>query len=135
MIEQAVYYAMTNTAAISSQVGSRVYLQQRLAGTSLPAIVFEVRSIAAVRMLSGASGLFSAEVGITSVADTYLGARTVADAVRGAFDATTHTTATAILESVRFDGETPQESLLADGEENEPTRIEQVFQVHYRSAS
>ncbi len=62
MIESAVYQTLTSAAAIAAIVGSRVYLEQRLIGTTLPAVTFEVRSNAAVRMLAGARGLFSAEV-------------------------------------------------------------------------
>lgn len=133
MIEAATYHALTSSAAIAAIVGTRVYLQQRLIGTTLPAITFEVQSTAAVRMLSGASGLFSAEVVVTSVAETYLAARALADTVRDEFEGS-YTAPSAVLESIRFDTESPLEAVFGDGDENEPTRIEQTYQVHYRSA-
>ena len=133
MIESAVYQTLTSAAAIAAIVGSRVYLEQRLIGTTLPAVTFEVRSNAAVRMLAGASGLFSAEVVVTSTAETYAAARSLAEAVREAFEGS-HIATSATLEAVRFDTETPEDSNFGDGDENEPTRIEQTYQVHYRSA-
>lgn len=134
MIEAATYHALTSKAAIAAIAGTRVYLQQRLIGTTLPAVTFEVQSTAAVRTLAGASGLFSAEIVVTSIAETYLAARALADTVRDEFEGE-YTAPTAILESIRFDTESPLEAVFGDGDENEPTRIEQTFQVHYRSAA
>jgi hypothetical protein len=133
MIEAAVYSVLTSSGSIAAIVGTRVYLQQRLIGTTLPAVTFEIQSNAAVRMLSGASGLFSAEVVVTSVAETYAAARSLAETVRAAFEGS-YTAPSAVLESIRFDTESPLESVFGDGDENEPTRIEQIYQVHYRSA-
>ena len=134
MIEAAVYSVLTSSGSIAAIVGTRVYLQQRLIGTTLPAVTFEIQSNAAVRALAGASGLFHAEVVVTSVAETYAAARSLAETVRAAFEGK-HNTSPAVIEAARFDTESPLESVFGDGDENEPTRIEQTYQVHYRSAA
>ena len=85
MIEAAVYSVLTSSGSIAAIVGTRVYLQQRLIGTTLPAVTFEIQSNAAVRALASASGLFHAEVVVTSVAETYAAARSLAETVRAAF--------------------------------------------------
>lgn len=130
-IEAACRSILSGNATIAAIVSGRVYLQQRLIGTQLPAITFEVPRNDPVRLLSGASGLMSAEVVVTSVADTYAAARSLADTVRGQFEGA-HTAASMTLEAVRFTGEAPLEAVFDLGDENEPTRIEQTFTVHYR---
>lgn len=131
-LESAIYSVLTNEAAISALVGSRIYLQQRLIGTELPAITYEVRGNDPIRTLAGASGLSAADVVVTSIAETYAASRSLADATRDAFEGS-HSQAGLVLE-VRWSSEAPLEAVFDLGDENEPTRIEQTFTVHHRSA-
>jgi hypothetical protein len=130
-IEAACYSILSLDATLLAAHGGRVYLQQRLIGTVLPALTFEVPRNDPVRVLGGASNLMNAEVVVTAVADTYSAARSLADAVRAEFEGA-HAAAGMTLESVRFTNEAPLEAVFDLGDENEPTRIEQTFSIHYR---
>lgn len=130
-IEAACYSILSGNGAIAAIVGGRVYLQQRLIGTQLPALTFEVPRNDPVRVLAGASGLMNADVVVTAVAETYAAARTLADTVRAQFEGA-HTAAGIVIEAARFTNEAPLEAVFDLGDENEPTRIEQTFAVHYR---
>jgi len=132
-IEAATYSILSSDQTIAAIVFGRVYLQQRLAGTALPAITFEVQRNDPVRLLGGASGLYSAEVVTTSIAETYAAARTLADTVRAQFEGS-HTAASMTLSAVRLSAEAPLESVFDLGDENEPTRIEQTYLIHYSGA-
>jgi hypothetical protein len=128
-IEAACYSILSTNAALAAIVSGRVYLQQRLIGTELPAITFEIQRNDPVRVLAGASGLVAAEVVVTSVAETYAAARALANTVRDEFEGT-HTAAGVSL-VVRFTNEAPLEAVFDLGDENEPTRIEQTFLAHH----
>jgi hypothetical protein len=133
MIEKAIRAELVGVTAIAAAIGSRCYLQQRQQGSALPAITFEVTRIEPFRTLAGDSGLYQAEVTISSVAETYLGARAVADLVRNNAEAfaSSGTVHGVHLLAVRFVDEAPLEAGLYEGEENEPTAIEQNYTVHF----
>jgi hypothetical protein len=135
MIEKAIRTKLVGVTAIANAIGSRCYLQQRQQGSALPAITFEVTRSEPFRTLSGDSGLYSADVTISSVADTYLGARAVADLVRNNAEAFFGTVHGVNLLAVRFVDEAPLEAGLYEGEENEPTAIEQNYTVHFEEVA
>lgn len=130
-IEAACYSVLSTNATLSAIHGGRVYLQQRLIGTVLPALTFEVPRNDPIRLLGGASGLMAADVVVTAVAETYAAARTLSDAVRAQFEGA-HAAAGMVIEAARFTNEAPLEAVFDLGDENEPTRIESTFSVHYR---
>lgn len=130
-IEASCRTLLSTAGAITAIVSTRVYNQQRLQGTALPALTFEVRQNDPVRVMSGPSGLYDAEVVVSSIAESYAAARTLADAVRGYFNGA-FTTSTLSIQAVRLDGEAPLDSGLDDGEETAPTTIEQTYRIHYR---
>lgn len=131
MIEKALRAELAGTPAVSSLVSSRIYLQQRLQGSTLPAITFDVQRVEAIRTFAGASNLISAEVSVVAIADTYLAARDIADAVRGSLGGWTGASYGVNVLATRWVDESPQESGLLDGDENEPTQIEQQWVVHF----
>jgi len=131
MIEKVIRAELVGVTAIAAAIGSRCYLQQRQQGSALPAITFEVTRIEPFRTLAGDSGLYQAEVTISSVAETYLGARAVADLVRNNAEAFSGPVHGVNLLAVRFVDEAPLEAGLYEGEENEPTAIEQNYTVHF----
>lgn len=133
-IEAACYSILSSAAGVAAIVGARVYLQQRLIGTALPAVTFEVRESRPMRVLAGESGLWSAQVVIVSTAEVYSDARTLAAAVRAAFQGAHAAAAGVVIVASRLDLEAPQEAGYDAGDETEPTRIEQEYVVHYRSA-
>jgi hypothetical protein len=97
----------------------------------MPALTFEIPRNDPIRLLNGASNLIGAECVVTAVAETYAAARTLADTVRAQFEGA-HAAAGMVLEAVRFTNEAPLEAVFDLGDENEPTRIEQTFLIHYR---
>lgn len=135
MIEKAIRAELVGVAAIAAAIGSRCYLQQRQQGSALPAITFEITRVEPFRTLSGDSGLYSADVTISSVAETYLGARVVADLVRNNAETFSGTVHGVNLLAVRFLDEAPLEAGLYEGEENEPTAIEQNYTVHFEEVA
>ena len=135
MIEKALRGELVANGDVASEIGNRCYLQQRQQGSALPALTFEVNSLEPFRTLSGSSGLFNAEVTISSIAETYLGARAVADAVRANAETFNGASHGVNLLAVRFVDETPQEAGLLEGEENEPAVIEQTYTVHFEETA
>lgn len=135
MIEKAIRAEIVGTTAIATAVGSRCYLQQRQQGSALPAITFEVSNIEPFRTLGGNSGLYTAEVTISAIAETYLGARSVADLVRLNAESFSGASHGVNLLATRFVDESPQEAGLLEGDENEPTAISQTYTVHFEEVS
>lgn len=133
-LEARCYAILSSAAGVVALVGSRVYLQQRLVGTPLPAVTYSVDQTQPVRVLAGGSGLSQAEVTITSTAETYASALAIADAVEAAFAGSHAAGSGIVIEASRLESRSPQDAGFDAGDETEPTRVESQFIVHYRSA-
>ena len=65
MIEQAIYTILAGNAAVGAIAGDRISPHQRVQGTALPAVVYQVEDLEPMRGLSGTVGLTSATLSVT----------------------------------------------------------------------
>lgn len=84
--EHAIYSKLSTTLAITQLVGSRIYPNVIPQTSTYPAIRYQRISGPRVHSLTGPSGLASPRFQIDAVAQSYLEAGAVADAVRVALD-------------------------------------------------
>lgn len=80
-IETAVRQRLSDDAAVTALVSTRISPEWRREGTDLPAIVYSVDSRAPVRTLTGTTNLAEFSVSIDCIATTMSGARALAAVV------------------------------------------------------
>jgi hypothetical protein len=85
-IEEKIFYRLRTNDAVSALVGTRIYPIQLPPGRTLPAITYTRVSTVRGHCLGGPSGRLRPRIQIDCWADTYSGARTLADKVRLCLD-------------------------------------------------
>lgn len=80
-IDTAIY-ARLHAGAVEALVGTRIFPSVAKEGAAFPMIVYSVISALPVMSLSGEDGLDNAIVQVDSIAETFTGAKALADAVR-----------------------------------------------------
>lgn len=85
-IESGLYTHLTNDPDVSALVGDRIYPLLVPQDASLPAIAYQRISTGREEAHTGPSGLCSARIQLTCIADSYESAKSVADAVRKSLD-------------------------------------------------
>jgi len=90
-IEQGVRSILIADADVSALISTRVFPWMRQQGTTFPAIVYELDGTEPEQGLGGYQSLTRAELSISSIAETYGGAKTLAAHVRDALNGYTGT--------------------------------------------
>jgi hypothetical protein len=133
MIEQAIYKLLADDAAVGAIAADRISPNQRLQGTALPAVVYNVNEIEPFRNLAGSSLLTAAQLEVTAIADTYASARTLSEAVIVALSSGVGAiagTGVTIVAS-RYVSETPTDTGTGEGEEDLPYEVKSTYTIHY----
>lgn len=82
LIEDELYTHLVGRPAISAVIGTRMHPHFIPQDEALPAIVFEPLSAGSVSSLSGPSGLAGPTLRLTAVAESYVTAKDLAEAIR-----------------------------------------------------
>ena len=90
-LEQGIRSILIADADVSALVVARVYPWMRQQGTVFPAIVYELDGTEPEQDLDGYGGMTRAELSVSSIAETYGGAKTLAGHVRDALNGYTGT--------------------------------------------
>lgn len=85
-LERALFARVTGDAAVSALIGDRLFPNVAPLGTDAPFATYQRISATRVRSLTQRSGLAMARMQLDCMAETYAGARALADAVRQALD-------------------------------------------------
>lgn len=131
MIEQAVYTILSGNAGVDALCGDRISPHQRLQGTALPALVYQIDDLEPIRGLSGTVGLTAATLTVTSIDTTYAGARGLAAAVIAALNGATGTYGTTVITSIHYSQQTPLDAGIGEGEEDLPYEVSTQYRIHY----
>lgn len=131
MIEQAIYTILAGNAGVDAICGDRISPHQRLQGTALPALVYQIDDLEPVRGLSGTVGLTAATLTVTAVASTYAGARSLAAAVISALNNATGTYSGTVVTSIHYSQQTPVDAGFGEGEEDLPYEVSTQYRIHY----
>ena len=90
-LEQGIRSILIADADVSALVVARVYPWMRQQGTVFPAIVYELDGTEPEQDLDGYGGMTRAELSVSSIAETYGGAKPLAGHVRDALNGYTGT--------------------------------------------
>jgi len=90
-LEQGIRSILIADADVSALISTRVFPWMRQQGTTFPAIVYELDGTEPEQGLGGYQSLTRAELSISSIAETYGGAKTLAGHVRDALNGYTGT--------------------------------------------
>ena len=90
-LEQGIRSILIADSDVSGLVGTRVFPWMRQQGTTFPAIVYELDGTEPVQDFDGYAGMTRAELSISSIAETYGGAKTLAAHVLDALNGYTGT--------------------------------------------
>jgi len=90
-LEQGIRSILIADADVSALIVARVFPWMRQQGTTFPAIVYELDGTEPEQGLGGYQSLTRAELSISSIAETYGGAKTLAGHVRDALNGYTGT--------------------------------------------
>jgi phage tail tape-measure protein len=131
MIEQAVYTILAGSTAVGALAGDRISPHQRVQGTALPAIVYQVEDLEPIRGLGGTAGLTAATLTVTSIAATYSGARGLAAAVIGALNGAAGTYGSTVITSLHYAQQQPTDTGIGEGEEDLPYEVSTQYRIHY----
>jgi hypothetical protein len=85
-IERALYARLTGAAAVSAIIGTRLFPNFAPLGTAAPFAIYNRVSANRIRSLTQRSGLAMVRMQVDCMAETYAGARALADVVRQALD-------------------------------------------------
>jgi len=133
MIEKAIFTLLAADAGVGAICADRISPHQRLQGTALPAVVYNVTEIEPFRNLSNASALTSAQLQITAIADTYADARALSSAciaaMSGGLGLIAGTGVT--LVASRWVSESPTDTGTGEGEEDLPYEVQSTYTIHY----
>lgn len=103
-INTALYSKLTGASTITAIVGTgtaaRVYPGIAPQGTARPCIVYSRNGSEHEHSLSGHTGFANSDIQIIAIADTYLGAESLASAVRATLDGWTSTSTPAVQHSM-----------------------------------
>ena len=84
--EQALRKILTDNAAVSAVVSSRIYALSVTQGESLPAITYQLDTTEPVAVLAGHAGMTNNEFEIRCIAESYATVKDLAEKVRLALD-------------------------------------------------
>lgn len=130
--ETAIYTVLAADGTVAALVVARIYPALAPQGATLPYVVYERISTPRVRGLDGTSGLGAPRFQITSWAESYSGAKALADAVRDALDDYSGTVGTAILDDAFIDDEGDVENLSPGADEQRLFGVRQDFIIWCR---
>lgn len=136
MIEKAIFTLLAADAGVGAICADRISPHQRLQGTALPAVVYNVTEIEPFRNLSEASTLTAAQLQVTAIADTYAAARALSSAciaaISGGLGVIAGTGVT--LVASRWVSESPTDTGTGEGEEDLPYEVQSTYTIHYTEA-
>ena len=131
MIEQTIYTILAGHAGVGAIAGDRISPHQRLQGTALPALVYQLEDLEPIRGLAGTAGLTAATLTVTAIATTYAGARGLAAAVISALNGATGTYGSTVISSIHYSQQTPLDAGIGEGEEDLPYEVSTQYRIHY----
>jgi hypothetical protein len=105
-IESSIRSILTSDTDVSALVSTRVYPYMRQQGSVFPAIVYELDDTEPQQGLSGFQSLTRCELTISQIAETYSGAKALADKVRSALNGYTGTSEGLAIKSLVHDNDT-----------------------------
>tara|TARA_R110000824_G_scaffold56857_2_gene155168 strand:- start:3934 stop:4341 length:408 start_codon:yes stop_codon:yes gene_type:complete len=105
-IESSIRSILTSDTDVSALVSTRVYPYMRQQGSVFPAIVYELDDTEPQQGLGGFQSLTRCELTISQIAETYSGAKTLADKVRSALNGYTGTSEGLAIKSLVHDNDT-----------------------------
>lgn len=100
MVNDAIYYILSNAAGVTAITSTRIYPLQAPQNVTRPYITYQRISTERDGSLDGPNGLVSASVQVDCWATTNDAARALADAVRLAFDDYRGSAASTIIQGV-----------------------------------
>lgn len=102
MIQDAIYYLLTNDAAVAAIVGTRIYPDLATQGATYPFIVYGIEQTQPSDTKDGPSVLDVVTFSVMSFAKSYVQARDMAKAVRAELDRYSGTAAMVDIQSIKF---------------------------------
>lgn len=105
MTGKAIYYLLSNAAAVTALVSTRIYPDIAPVDAAYPFIVYSVENTLPTDTKDGVSGLDVVQFAVMIYANTYTVAQDIAGAVRTALDRTAGTFAGVEVQSIKFDGQ------------------------------
>jgi len=110
-VEQAIYSKLSADPAVSALVSTRIYPSVVPQGESMPAITYQMVSGVPEETTDTAQGWRVARFQITCWAETYSGAKTLAEAVRKDLHRYSGTVNSVVIDSVLLENETDMPNL------------------------
>jgi len=130
-IETAFRRRLSDDAAVSALVSTRISPEWRREGTALPAIVYSVDSRAPVRTLTGTTSLAEFSVAVDCIASTMSGARALAATVA---DILNDNTSYGVIDGTQIrwsatDGEDVERMDDQEGTDDGPRVVRQTYRI------
>ena len=130
-IETAVRRRLSDDAAVTALVSTRISPEWRREGTALPAIVYSIDSRAPVRTLTGTTSLAEFSVAVDCIATTLSGARALAAVVS---DVLNDNTSYGVVDGTQIrwsgtDGEDVERMEDQDGGDDGPRVVRQTYRI------
>jgi len=104
-IEASIRSILTAESDVTDLVSTRVYPYMRQQGSVFPAIVYELEDTEPQQGLGGFQSLTRCELSISQIAETYAGAKTLAEKVRTALNGYTGTSEGVAIKSLVHDND------------------------------
>jgi hypothetical protein len=104
-IEASIRSILTADSDVTDLVSTRVYPYMRQQGSVFPAIVYELDNTEPQQGLGGFQSLTRCELSISQIAETYSGAKALADKVRTALNGYTGTSEGVAIKSLVHDND------------------------------
>ena len=128
-----LYTQLVGTTALTDLVGTRVYPSVLPQGVTLPAVTFQRVGTTPTNGSTGGGDVSWARFQLTGYAVTYLAARGVADAVRGALRGWQSSTGTPNIDMVTYQGEYDLPEPPESGQDNYIHGVAQDWYVQFAS--
>lgn len=130
-IETAVRRRLSDDAAVTALVSTRISPEWRREGTALPAIVYSVDARTPVRTLTGTTSLAEFSVAVDCIATTLSGARALAAVVS---DVLNDNTSYGVVDGTQIrwsgtDGEDVERMEDQDGGDDGPRVVRQTYRI------
>tara|TARA_R100000808_G_C2039689_1_gene79855 strand:+ start:150 stop:554 length:405 start_codon:yes stop_codon:yes gene_type:complete len=130
-IEKAIRSILVSDSDVNDLVSGRIYPYLRQQGQSFPAIVYSLDDSELQHGLVGSLSLIRATISIEQWAETYSGAKALADKVETALDGYTGTSESVVIKSCYHDNSSGNVDISPIGLDRGMSSIESEYVIWY----
>jgi hypothetical protein len=131
-VEAAIRTILVNDSDVQALVSGRVYPYMRQQGSSFPAVVYELENTEPQQGLGGFQSLTRAELNISSIADTYAGAKDLANKINSALAGYSGTSESVQIKSLVHDNDSGYVEDSQIGNDRGVSIIESNYVIWYK---